>query len=323
MAVLVTGGAGYIGSVTVDMLLERGDQVVVLDDLSRGHRDAVAAGATFYEGAVGDRALVARIAAEHDVEACVHFGSFIAVGESVADPAPYLENNVGQGLALFGALRDAGVMRVVFSSSAAVYGTPVEVPIPEEHPTAPESPYGWSKLALEWALADYHRAYGMTSVALRYFNACGATERRWERHDPETHLIPNILAAASGAAPYVSVFGGDYPTADGTAVRDYIHVADLAAAHLAALDHLQDGGSAERLNLGNGTGYSVLEVVEAARRVTGVDIEARIEGRRAGDPAVLVAGIDRATRALGWSPQRTDLDEIVASDWAWRRSPGG
>ncbi len=318
MSVLVTGAAGYIGSITVDLLVDRGDDVVVLDDLSKGHRDAVNERAAFYEGQVGDRGLVRRIVADHGIDACVHFGSFIAVGESVQEPARYLENNLAQGLALFGALLEAGVGRVVLSSTAAVYGTPQQVPIPEDHPTAPESPYGWSKLALEWALSDYQRAYGLDSVALRYFNACGATGRRWERHDPETHLIPNVLAAAAGATPYVRVFGGDYPTPDGTAVRDYIHVADLAGAHLSALDHLARGSGAERINLGNGQGYSVLEVIEAARRVTGVDIEARVENRRPGDPPVLVAANDRAREVLGWTPQHPDLEAMVASDWRWR-----
>ncbi|HEY9282139.1 MAG TPA: UDP-glucose 4-epimerase GalE, partial [Pyrinomonadaceae bacterium] len=287
MSVLVTGGAGYIGGVMVEQLAGRGERVVVLDDLSRGHKGAVAAGVPFYEGRVGDRELVARVCREHGVESCVHFAALAYVGESVAEPARYFENNVAQGVALLDALLSCGVRRLVFSSTCATYGEPARVPIDEQHPQAPTNPYGWSKLFVEKILDAYDRAYGLRFVALRYFNAAGATAERGERHEPETHLIPNVLAAAAGRLPFVSVFGADYPTDDGTAVRDYIHVSDLCSAHTLALAHLRGGGASEFINLGNGRGYSVAEVVAAARRVTGRPIEVKFEPARAGDPSRL------------------------------------
>lgn len=316
MSVLVTGGAGYIGSVTVDALLASGEQVVVLDDLSEGHRDAVAADAVLIEGRAGDIDLVRDVVERHEVDACVHFAAFTAVGDSVANPAKYFENNVIQGVALFTALVDAGVRTIVLSSTAAVYGEPDDVPIPETAPLRPTNPYGRTKRFLEEVLADYETAYGARSVALRYFNAAGATERRGEVHDPETHLIPNVLKAARGERD-LAVFGDDYPTPDGTAVRDYVHVADLADAHVLALDHLRDGGDSDRINLGSGSGFSVLEVIGAARRVTGAEIPFTVQGRRAGDPPVLVASSKRAREVLGWNPSRTDLAEIVRSAWVW------
>jgi UDP-glucose 4-epimerase len=284
MAILVTGGAGYIGSVMVEQLVERGERVVVLDDLSRGHHGAVDDAAPFYEGRTGDRELVGRICREHSVEACIHFAALAYVGESVSDPKRYFENNVGDGIALLDTLLAAGVRRFVFSSTCATYGEPVRVPIDESHPQAPTNPYGWSKLIMEKILESYDHAYGLKYVALRYFNASGATARRGEHHEPETHLIPNVLFAAMGRLPFVSVFGGDYPTPDGTAIRDYIHVTDLCSAHTLALEHLRRGGQSERINLGNGQGYSVTDVIETARRVTGREIETRIEPARAGDP---------------------------------------
>jgi UDP-glucose 4-epimerase len=320
MAILVTGGAGYIGSVMVEMLHERGEDVVVLDNLSRGHRDAVDPQIPFYEGSVGDRELVARIARKHGLEACIHFAALAYVGESVADPLRYYENNVGQGIALMGALIEAGVRRVVFSSTCATYGEPRIVPMPEEHPQWPANPYGWSKFFIERVLESYDRAYGLKFVALRYFNAAGATERHGEHHEPESHLIPNVLAAAAGRLPRVSVFGGDYPTEDGTAVRDYIHIVDLDAAHILALKHLRDGGESEFINLGNGKGYSVLEVIEAARRVTGRPIEIEMGPRRPGDPSHLVAKADKARRLLGWEPVYPDLEAIIGTAWAWHQS---
>ena len=318
MAILVTGGAGYIGGVTAELLRARGERVVVLDDLSRGHRVAVPAEEPFYEGQIGDRELVARIAREHDLEACLHFAALAYVGESVAEPARYFENNVGQGLALLGALLQAGVRRLVFSSTCATYGEPQRIPIDEGHPQQPTNPYGWSKLVMERILESYDRAYGLAFVALRYFNAAGATERLGERHEPETHLIPNVLAAAQGTLPAVSVFGRDYPTPDGTPIRDYIHVADLGAAHVLALDYLRAGGASERINLGNGEGYSVLEVIEAARAVTGREITVRPEPPRPGDPSRLVADAGRARAVLGWRPAHPDLATIIRSDWEWR-----
>lgn len=318
MAILVTGGAGYIGGVTAELLRARGERVVVLDDLSRGHRAAVPAEEPFYEGQIGDRELVARIAREHDLEACLHFAALAYVGESVTEPARYFENNVGQGLALLGALLQAGVRRLVFSSTCATYGEPQRVPIDEGHPQQPTNPYGWSKLVMERILESYDRAYGLKFVALRYFNAAGATERLGERHEPETHLIPNVLAAAQGTLPAVSVFGRDYPTPDGTPIRDYIHVADLGAAHVLALDYLRAGGASERINLGNGEGYSVLEVIAAARAVTGREIAVRPEPPRPGDPSRLVADAGRARAVLGWRPAHPDLATIIRSDWEWR-----
>lgn len=323
MAVLVTGGAGYIGSVTVERLRARDEDVVVLDDLSRGHRAAID-GVPLYVGDVGDDDLLERVAAEHPIDACVHFAAFIAVGESVQDPASYMANNVERGIRLFNGLLRLGVARVVLSSTAAVYGAPEQVPIPEDHPKRPESPYGRTKLFLEELLDDYDAAYGMRSTRLRYFNAAGATAEHGEDHDPETHLIPNVLAVAAGRRNEVRVFGDDYDTPDGTAIRDYVHVVDLADAHLAALDHLRSGGGSASVNLGSGTGHSVLEVVDAARTVTGHPIPVRTEGRRAGDPPVLVASHERAAELLGWKLAHPELAGIVADAWAWhRRHPDG
>jgi UDP-glucose 4-epimerase len=318
MAILVTGGAGYIGSVTVDLLRARGEEVAVIDDLARGHRDALDPEVPLYVGRVGDRALVARACREQGIDACVHFAALWAVGESVSDPRRYFEGNVTESAALVGALLDAGVKRLVFSSTAATYGDPAEVPIPDDAPQWPTNPYGWSKLAVEQMLRSYAAAYGLGFCALRYFNAAGASERRGEHHDPETHLIPIVLEAAAGRRARVAVFGADYPTPDGTAVRDYVHVEDLAEAHLLALEHLRRGGASELCNLGTGAGHSVMEVIEAARRVSGRTIEIAFEARRAGDSARLVAGGGRARRVLGWQPRWTDLGAIIESAWRWR-----
>jgi UDP-glucose 4-epimerase len=318
MAVLVTGGAGYIGSVTVDLLRARGEEVVVLDDVARGHRAAVDSDVPFYEGRTGDRALVERILGKHAIDACVHFAALAYVGESVTEPGRYYGNNVVEGLALVETLVAAGVKRFVFSSTCATYGEPEQVPIPESHPQWPVNPYGWSKLVIERVLHDFDRAAGLRFVALRYFNAAGATEKRGEHHVPETHLIPLILDVAAERRSHISVFGTDYPTPDGTAVRDYIHVADLAAAHLQAVTYLRNGGSSECINLGTGQGHSVLEVIEGARRVTGRRIDARHEGRRIGDPARLIAVSEKARRVLGWEPQLGALAAIIGSAWEWK-----
>jgi UDP-glucose 4-epimerase len=324
MAILVTGGAGYIGSVMVEHLLNNRVPVVVLDDLFRGHRSAIPNDVPFYEGRVGNRALVEQIVSKHAVEACIHFAALAYVGESVAEPARYFENNTSEGIAFFGALLNAGVRRVVFSSTCATYGEPDQSPIAETCPQWPKNPYGWSKLILEQVLAGYDRAYGLKFVALRYFNAAGATSRCGEHHEPESHLIPNVLAAAAGERPTVSVFGSDYPTPDGTAIRDYVHVTDLATAHLAALQYLQDGGGSECLNLGTGEGNSVLQVIEAARAMTGAVIPIRMETRRPGDPARLVADARRAQAVLGWSAAASDISSILRSQWEWRqRFPRG
>ena len=320
MAILVTGGAGYIGSVTTELLRARGEEVVVLDNLSRGHRAAVAPEVPFYEGSVGDRELVTRICREHAVDACVHFAAFAYVGESVAQPALYYENNVEQGVRLLGALVGAGARRVVFSSTCATYGEPQRIPIDEGHRQQPTNPYGWSKLFMERIMADYDHAYGLRFVALRYFNASGALPERGEHHEPETHLIPLVLKAAQGSIEHVSVFGNDYDTRDGTCVRDYIHVADLAEAHALALDYLRGGGASTAINLGNGQGFSVLEVVEAARRVTQREIKVEMQARRPGDPSHLVADAARARDLLGWRPARPGLDAIIGSAWEWHTS---
>jgi UDP-glucose 4-epimerase len=323
MAILVTGGAGYIGSVTVELLRQKGETVVVLDDLARGHPESIDSGPPFYHGKVGDRALVARIAKEHQIESSIHFAALAYVGESVENPAFYFENNVEQGIAFFTALERAGIRRIVFSSTAATYGEPQRIPITERDPQWPTNPYGWSKLFLERLLAAYDLAYGIKFVSLRYFNAAGATARCGEDHDPEMHLIPNILSAAAGERPDIAVFGNDYPTPDGTPIRDYVHVIDLADAHIRALEHLRKGGPSEYLNLGTGDGYSVLEVIETARKITGQSIRARFEPRRRGDPARLVADASRAKQVLGWTPA-SDLESIVRSAWEWKqRHPRG
>jgi UDP-glucose 4-epimerase len=318
MAILVTGGAGYIGSVTIERLIARGERIVVLDDLAHGHRAALPLDIPLYQGKTGDRELVARIVREQDVESCIHFAALIEVGESVLDPAKYFENNVGHGIALIGELVRAGVRRFVFSSTAAVYGDPEQIPIAETSRKWPKNPYGWSKLLIERLLESYDAAYGMKFVALRYFNAAGATERCGEDHRPESHLIPNVLAAALGQQQAIRVFGNAYPTPDGTPIRDYIHVVDLANAHVRALEHLRSGGPSEFLNLGTGNGYSVLQVIECAREVTGRDVPMKMEPPRAGDPARLIADPTRAKNILTWEPTMSDLRSILRTAWDWR-----
>ncbi len=320
MSVLVTGGAGYIGSVMVEQLAGAGESVVVLDDISRGHEGALDSSVPFYKGRTGDRELVGRICREHEVDSCIHFAAYAYVGESVTEPGRYFDNNTVQALWLLDELIANGVRRFVFSSTCATYGEPVRVPIDESHPQAPVNPYGWSKLFVEKILSAYDRAYGLRFVALRYFNAAGATEKRGEHHEPETHLIPNVLAAAAGRLPYVSVFGSDYPTPDGTCVRDYIHVTDLCSAHTLALAYLRGGGQSEFINLGNGHGYSVMEVIETARRVTGRDIEVRMEPARAGDPARLVADASKARDVLGWKTRYPGLEAIIRTAWEWHEA---
>lgn len=319
MAILVTGGAGYIGGVTAERLKAKGEHVVVLDDLSRGHRASVGKDVPFYQGRVGDRALVARVAAEHKIEACIHFAALAYVGESVAEPARYFQNNVEQGIAFMGALLGAGIRRIVFSSTCATYGEPEKIPISEMSPQWPTNPYGWSKLMMERVLASYDRAYGLRFMSLRYFNAAGATEIRGEHHEPESHLVPNVLAVALGEIPEVPVFGTDYPTPDGTAIRDYVHVIDLAEAHIRSLEYLRAGGKSDFINLGTGQGYSVLEVIEAARKVTGHPIPTRFADRRPGDPAKLVAEATKARQVLGWTATQSDMANILKSQWEWRR----
>jgi UDP-glucose 4-epimerase len=324
MRVLVTGGAGYIGSVITEELVAGGHHVVVLDDLSKGHRDAVVEGATFVEADLADRSAVERSLLDHGIEAVVHMAAKSLVGESVSDPAKYYRANVVAGLSLLEAMRAAGARRLVFSSTAAVYGEPAKQPVEEGDPTVPTSPYGETKLAFERALAWHERAYGLAWTALRYFNAAGATERNGERHDPETHLVPLVLRAAAAGGEIV-LHGDDYPTKDGTCVRDYIHVLDLARAHVLALERLAEPGAASRaMNLGcGGDGFSVREVIGAARAVTGRPIAVRVGPRRPGDPAVLVASSAAAERALGFRATHTDLGEIIASAWAWMQAHPG
>ena len=317
-SVLVTGGAGYIGSVVVEQLLARGHAPIVLDDLSTGHRAAIAPGVEFVHGNVGDRRLLEDVFQGHAVDALMHFAAFALVAESVANPAKYHGNNVAAGRVLLDATVAAGVRRVIFSSSCTIYGHRGAEPIGEDTPAAPVNPYGETKVEFEHMLGAAARTHGVASVSLRYFNAAGASERYGEHHEPETHLIPNVLRVAQGRAPALEVYGTDYPTPDGTAVRDYIHVLDLADAHIRALDAPLDGAAA--VNLGTGTGSSVLAVAEAARQVTGRAVPTLARARRAGDPPFLVAARGRAEHLLGWRPRHSTLEEIIASAWAWHRA---
>ena len=321
--VLITGGAGYVGSVSANAFVEAGHHVVVLDDLSTGHRAAVPAAAALREGSYTDQEAVQRVLESDAIDAILHCAARSLVGESIRDPARYFGENVVGGVALLDAARAAGVGRIVFSSTAAVYGVPETSPILEDAPLSPINPYGESKRAFESAMAWYGRAYGLRSVSLRYFNVAGATDTLGEVHDPETHLIPNVLAAVEGG-PVLTVFGDDYPTPDGTCVRDYIHVADLAEAHLLALEATAPGDprTAEPLvlNLGNGGGFSVREVLAAAELITGGAVPHAIGPRRAGDPPVLVARASRAAELLGWRPANPSLEAMVGSAWRWRQA---
>ncbi len=323
MRILVTGGAGYVASITVDALLAAGHDVVVLDDLTTGHRAAVPSGARLVVGSYGDGELIGPLLADESIEAILHCAARSLVGESIKDPARYFRDNVAGGISLLESARGAGVDRFVFSSTAAVYGIPDATPIPEDAALRPINPYGESKRAFEAALGWFGRAYGLRSVTLRYFNVAGATERLGEDHDPETHLIPAVLAAAASGGP-LTLFGDDYPTRDGTCVRDYIHVSDLADAHLRAIEATAPGDARtdEPLicNLGNGGGFSNREVIAAAEVVVGRAIPYTVGPRRVGDPATLVASASRASEVLGWRPQRPGLEEMVGSAWAWRRA---
>ncbi|MDX6694533.1 MAG: UDP-glucose 4-epimerase [Blastocatellia bacterium] len=323
MRVLVTGGAGYIGSVVAEQLIAGGHQVVVYDSLYKGHRAAIAPEAKFVEADLMDGATLRGALAENEIEAVIHMAADSLVGESVENPAKYYRNNVVAGLVLLDAMRDAGVRRLVFSSTAATYGEPEKQPIEETDATVPSNPYGQTKLAFEHALKWHDVAYKIRYASLRYFNAAGATARCGESHDPETHLIPIILQAATGKRAAVEIYGDDYPTRDGTCVRDYIHVVDLARAHIMALDVLDEGSRIYNLGCG-GQGYTVREVIETARAVTGRDIPVRVGARRAGDPATLVASSERIRRELGWQPAMQDLRLIIESAWAWMQAhPNG
>ncbi len=327
MRILVTGGAGYVGSVSVERLLAAGHEVTALDDVSTGHAASVVPGAHFVQDSFCDRDEVATLLRDNGIDAVLHCAAKSLVGESMREPALYYRHNVAGGVALLDAMRDANVDRIVFSSTAAVYGVPESTPIPEGAPLRPINPYGETKRTFEGAMAWYGSAYGLRSVSLRYFNVAGATEANGERHDPETHLIPNVLAALEGGPP-VTLFGRDYPTPDGTPIRDYIHVVDLADAHLAALEAAAPGDprtdTALVCNLGSGGGFSVREVLAAAERVVGRPVPHTVGPRRAGDPPVLVAAIDRAAEVLGWRPKRSTLEEMIGSAWAWRQAhPAG
>ena len=319
MNILVTGGAGYIGSHMVHTLVRGGHQVVVVDDLSSGRRVAVHDKAIFIEGDVRDRRLVTKALVDHGVEAIFHFASRIQVGESVIDPRLYYRDNLAAGIELVESALDAKVRYFILSSTAAVYGNPIRVLLDEEHPTTPVNPYGETKLAMERMLASYARAYDFRYAALRYFNAAGADPEAGlgECHEPESHLIPLVIEAALGKRPHITIYGEDYPTPDGTCLRDYIHVRDLADAHLAGLQYLSRGGDSGTFNLGTGVGHSVREVIEVTKKVSKRDIPVKIGARRAGDPAELVASPARAERLLGWKARRGSLEEIVADAWRW------
>jgi UDP-arabinose 4-epimerase len=323
MNILVTGGAGYIGSHCCKALAARGHHPVVFDSLVKGYRENVRWG-EFVQGDISDPGALDRCFERFGVDAVMHFAAFIEVGESVADPLRYYANNVGGTLQLLHAVRRHGVRAFVFSSSAAVYGTPERVPIEEDHPLHPLSPYGWTKRMMEAMLADFGNAYGLRWAALRYFNAAGADAAGeiGEAHDPESHLIPRVLDAALEGRP-VTVFGADYPTPDGTCIRDYVHVSDLAAAHLAALEHLAAGGASTAINLGQGRGYTVIEVIRAAEEVTGLPITVQVSGRRPGDAPALVASNRKALQLLGWTPRESGLDHILRSAWQWQRKLRG
>ena len=323
MTLLVTGGAGYIGSVVVERALARGHRIVVLDNLQEGHAAAVPPECRLVEADYGDRAALARVFGEEPIDAVVHLAAETTVATSVSDPAIYFQNNTVNGLALLEAMRQFHVTRLVFSSTAATYGEPVTTPMTEEHPQEPINAYGESKLMFERCIRWYHRAYGLKSASFRYFNAAGATEHRGEAHRHESHLIPLVLDVAAGDRASVDIYGSDYPTRDGTCVRDYVHVADIADAHLLALDAVDRLGL-DWFNIGTGTGHTVAEVISSVERVTGQPVQALRRERRPGDPATLVASSDRIRRVLGWVPGCPQLDDIIATAWRWRqRHPGG
>lgn len=318
--VLVTGGAGYIGGTTARYLIEQGEQVVVLDSLVSSNIEDVPKGAVFYQGDISDTAMVCEIVKKHNIDACMHFAAFIEVAESVQNPYKYFENNTSKALILFNTLKDNGVSKIVFSSTAAVYGEPEYTPIDENHPLKPVNPYGLSKFFTENILSSFDTAYNVRHVALRYFNACGAWGGSGEKHNPETHLIPLILQVPLGKREKIYINGTDYNTKDGTCVRDYIHVYDLARAHYLALKYLRAGGKSEKINLGTGKGFSIKEVIEVCEKVAGKEINKEIRGRRAGDPAVLIASNKKAKDILGWDITYNDLYDIVLSAYLFHKN---
>jgi UDP-glucose 4-epimerase len=316
--ILITGGAGYIGSHANLALAERGHATVVLDNLVYGHREFVQWG-EFVEADILDAQALDKVFASHDIDAVMHFAAFAYVGESMSDPAKYYHNNVVGTLNLMDAMRRHGVDKMIFSSTCATYGVPLEMPLTESHPQAPINPYGWTKLMIERAMLDYGQAYGLRSVALRYFNAAGADPegRVGERHDPETHLIPLTLFAALDQGREIRIFGTDYDTPDGTCIRDYIHVTDLAQAHVLAYEYLAHGGETQAFNLGNGQGFSVREVIDCARRVSGREIRAVEDERRPGDPPRLIGSSEKIIATLGWAPKYDGLERILQTAWDW------
>jgi UDP-glucose 4-epimerase len=317
--ILVTGGAGYIGSIVVERLLRRGDSVVVIDDLSTGHAEALSEGVRFVKGRMGNSSVLSRVLAEEHCDCALHFAASTEVGESMKKPGRYYRRNVSESMALLEALVEHEVGKIVFSSSAAVYGEPEKIPITEDSPTNPTNPYGETKLVFERALEWHRKIHGISYVALRYFNAAGASEEKGEDHSPETHLIPNVLKVSLGQAGKVSVFGDDYPTRDGSCLRDYVHVEDLAEAHILAIEAMSNGKSGI-FNLGSETGNTVLEVVRACEEVTGKKIPFKVVGRRPGDPATLVASSAKAKRELGWVPRKQNILEIVGDAWKWMKT---
>lgn len=322
MRILVLGGAGYIGSHTALELIRAGEEVIVADNLVTGYRAAVPAGAVFYQGDLHDRSFLDRLFEKEHIDAVIHFAAFSLVGESVTNPLKYYDNNLCGTKVLLDAMVAHGIDKIVFSSTAATYGEPENIPILETDRTCPTNPYGETKLAMEKMFHWTSLAHGMRYVSLRYFNACGAdsTGTIGEAHNPESHLIPLILQVPNGKRQAISIYGTDYDTPDGTCIRDYIHVTDLAAAHILAVRYLADGGSSDIFNLGNGVGYSVREVIDTARRVTGHPIPAEETPRRAGDPARLVASSEKAKSVLGWHPVHDSLEEIIASAWNWHKT---
>jgi UDP-glucose 4-epimerase len=319
MKLFVTGGAGYIGSICVEELLHAAHEVTVFDNFSEGHRHAVEPRVRIVEGDLADRQQVLKALSESRAEAVLHFAAHAQVSESMTNPSKYFRNNVGSGINLLDAMAATGVKRIIFSSTCAIYGAPERVPITEDAPQRPTSPYGESKRMFEQMLLWYDAIHGIKHINLRYFNAAGATDRFGEHHHIETHLIPSVLAVALGRKPHVEIYGNDYPTPDGTCIRDYIHIMDIAQAHILALKRLSEGGDSDSYNLGNGDGYSVREVIEVARAITGHAIPAVEQPRRPGDPPRLIASADKAMKELGWHPRFPKLREIVESAWSWHR----
>ena len=322
MKLLVLGGAGYIGSHTATELLDNGHEVVIADNLGTGYREAVPEKATFYQGDLRDKDFLVDLLRKEKVDAVIHFAAFSLVGESVTNPLKYYENNLYGTKVLLDAMIETGVDKIVFSSTAATYGEPENIPILESDRTCPTNPYGETKLAMEKMISWAAKAHGLHFVSLRYFNACGAHKsgKIGEAHNPESHLIPLVLQVPNGKREFVSIYGNDYDTPDGTCIRDYIHVTDLAKAHILAVEYLMNGGESDIFNLGNGVGYSVKEVIETARKVTGHPIPAKEEARRAGDPARLVASGEKARKILGWEPEIKDLADIISSAWKWHKA---